>query len=161
MSAPDALVVEGLRKTFDVRDARGRRARLTAVDGVDLRVPARACVALVGASGCGKSTLARCALRLEAPDDGRIAIDGVSWFVGPGYGDDAARRRMPRARALRRLRRRAQMVFQDSDQAFDPRQRVADILAAPLDLHGLARGTARRPRLEALLRDVALDPAAL
>ncbi|MFL6196900.1 MAG: ABC transporter ATP-binding protein [Thermoanaerobaculia bacterium] len=143
MSAPPPaplLAIEGLRKEFPAR-----RGVLRAVDGVDLTVARGECLALVGESGSGKTTLARCALRLIEPTAGRVAFDG----------EDLAGLR---GRALRRRRRRFQMVFQDSYGSLDPRQRVGSAVAEPLEIHSDLGRAARRARTAELLAMVGLAP---
>ena len=51
------------------------------------------------------------------------------------------------------------MVFQDPYLSLNPRRTVLDIVAEPLDVHGLAKGAARKARVEELLSSVGLDPA--
>tara|TARA_R110002020_G_scaffold22444_5_gene75843 strand:+ start:125 stop:1102 length:978 start_codon:yes stop_codon:yes gene_type:complete len=113
-----------------------------AVKGVSLSVAPGETLAIVGESGCGKSTLARMLVGLETPDEGDILFRGTP---------------IKRDRALRR---QVQMVFQDPYMSLNPRRTVLDIVAEPLDVHGLARGAARKARVEELLAAVGLDPAA-
>jgi putative ABC transport system ATP-binding protein len=75
-AAPDALVVEGLRKTFDATD--DEQVPVRALRGLDLAVAHGAFVAIMGPSGCGKSTLLNLVAGLETPTDGRITIEGES-----------------------------------------------------------------------------------
>jgi oligopeptide/dipeptide ABC transporter ATP-binding protein len=99
----------------------------------------------VGESGCGKSTTGRMLLRLTEPSAGEITFDGVD-LLGLGRAD------------LRRRRRELQIVFQDPYSSLSPRNRVEDIIAEPLDVHGLcASREERRNRIIELLRLVGMD----
>jgi peptide/nickel transport system ATP-binding protein len=134
------LEVRDLRKHFAERGfTRRRRGAVRAVDGVSFSIAPGETLGLVGESGCGKSTLARTLLFLEAPTSGEIVFDGVALTEA-----DA-----------RRLRGRAQIVFQDPYASLPPRMRVAKILADPLSIHGAGRAEIRE-RVPQLLRDVGL-----
>ena len=127
--------------------------RLRAVDGVTLAVRGgRDCFGIVGESGCGKSTLGRCLLRLTDPTAGRVLFEG----------QDITR---TGERALRRLRPRMQMVFQDSYASLNPRRRVGDLIAEPLRVHRGPDGRRGPPeirdRLAELAQLVGLPHAAL
>jgi peptide/nickel transport system ATP-binding protein/oligopeptide transport system ATP-binding protein len=137
------VAAEDLRVHYPVRGRRGAVVR--AVDGVDLSVAPGETLGLVGESGCGKSTLAMALLRLIEPTGGRIRFDGYDvTHVGRA--------------ALRGMRRRAAVVFQDAAGALDPRHRVGTSIAEPLAIHRLHPG-ARAERVAALLDAVGLDPA--
>ncbi len=131
------LRVEDLRVHFPVRAGLGSlggpRRMVRAVDGVSFEVYPGEILALVGESGCGKTTIARTVSRLERPTTGRVVY----------RGQDLAR---VRGAALRRLRQKIQLVFQDPYEALDPRQTVYQIVAEPLLIHGLARGEGERRR---------------
>jgi peptide/nickel transport system ATP-binding protein len=144
------LDVQGLVKHFELPRENFLEPHrvLRAVDGVDLQVFPGETVGLVGESGCGKSTLARLVMRLEEPTAGRIVFDGQDI----SHASQAA---------IRPLRRRMQMIFQDPYASLNPRMTVGEILAGPLRLHGLARGAAEaRARVGELLGLVGLPPEA-
>ena len=133
-------------KSLTVRNLRKRFAATEAVRGVDLDLLPGETLALVGESGSGKSTIARLVLQLIAPDAGSIELDGQS-LVGLRGG------------ALRAMRRRLQMIFQDPYGSLDPTLSVRQILAEPFRVH-----FRRRPgqaELERLLGDVGLSVALL
>jgi len=126
-----------------------RKAVVRAVDGVDLDIFPGETVGLVGESGCGKSTLGRTILRLLEPTGGTIVFEGVDIT------------REPEA-ALRPVRRRMQMIFQDPYASLNPRMTIGATLAEPLEIFGLARaGAERRERVSALLERVGLRPDAI
>lgn len=135
------LALRGIAKTF----RRGGRD-VVALDDVSLDLARGETLALVGPSGSGKSTLARVVMRLVEPGSGSLQFDGIDLLAARGE-------------ALRRLRPRFQMVFQDPLAAFNPRATVAGALDDPLRIHAIA-GAAERPRVIAgLLERVGLDPA--
>ena len=116
-----------------------------AVSGVSFAVARGETLGLVGESGCGKSTLARAILQLTRATAGRVVFDGVDLTrIG--------------AAALRRLRRRLQIIFQDPIASLNPRRRVGDILAEPLLIAGVSKAAMRARRIEQTLHAVGLDP---
>jgi peptide/nickel transport system ATP-binding protein len=127
---------------------RYRRAGQTiaALNGVSFEVRRAETLALVGPSGSGKSTVAKLLLRLAEPDAGSILFEGADLL-------------QLRGAALRAVRPRLQMVFQDPLAAFNPRATVGRVLDDPLRVHSLA-GRAERPLvISALLERVGLDAA--
>jgi ABC-type oligopeptide transport system ATPase subunit len=136
------LVIDALTKEFPgARKGFGPRgAPLRALDGVSLEVRRGESFGLVGESGSGKTTLTRCVLRLETPTSGRIVFEGI----------DLARLAAP---AMRRLRARLQIVFQDPYASLDPRMSVRDIICEPMWIHRAALGLARAT-LEARAREL-------
>ncbi len=123
----------------------GRGGRLQAVVDVDLTLTAGECHGLVGESGCGKSSLGRALLRLTDLHAGRIEFEGQDIT----HLSD---------RALRPIRRRMQMIFQDPQASLNPRFTVAQAVAEPLAIHGLEPDrAARTQRVLELLADVGLD----
>jgi ABC-type oligopeptide transport system ATPase subunit len=125
---------------------RGARHRtVAAVDAVNIDIARGMTTALVGESGSGKSTLGRCILRLIEPDEGTVLFDGINV-------NDA------NPMALRRLRRRMQVVFQDPYSSLNPRMTVLQMLREVLAFHGVGTsGHERTERILALLRNVGLD----
>ena len=109
-----------------------------ALDRVSLEIFPGETLALVGSSGSGKSTLARALLRLHPVDGGKIYFEGEDWLT-------------PKGSALRKLRARMQMVFQDPLSAFNPRASVYELLRDPLRIHRLSRNVSE------LLQQVGLD----
>ncbi len=146
-SQPSPLLqVEGLSKYFPV--SRGVLFRrevgvARAVDGVTFTIPSGTSFGLVGESGCGKSTIGRMMVRLLTPTGGRVLFEGQD--IAAIQGGD-----------LHAMRRHVQMIFQDPFGSLDPRMRVGDIIAEPMDNHGLYRGPARQKRVDELLGVVGL-----
>ncbi|MFC2253770.1 ABC transporter ATP-binding protein [Labrys portucalensis] len=135
----DALLeIEALCSS--VRGPAGRHAIL---DGVDLAIAPGEIVGLAGGSGAGKTSLARAILRLNPVDSGSIRFEGreITYLAG---------------KALRHIRPRLQMVFQDPLAAFNPRARVERVIGDPLRIwHSLSR-TQERQRILALMERVGL-----
>jgi peptide/nickel transport system ATP-binding protein/oligopeptide transport system ATP-binding protein len=140
------LDVEHVSRTFGSRRRWFRRAPpVRAVDDVSFRLAAGETLALVGESGCGKTTTARLIMRLIEPSAGRILFEGVDLAsLAPA--------------ALRQARRQFQIVFQDPFASLSPRERVLDVVAEPLQAHGVCRTRAElRERVGGLLERVGLD----
>ena len=141
---PDPIArITDLRVGFDIRGGILQRVtqRLHAVAGVSFAINKGETLALVGESGCGKSTIARAMVGL-VPHQGQIEIGGQT-LTNPS-----------RATQLD-VSRKVQMVFQDPMAALDPRQKVADLLAEPLIIHGMPTS---RSHSAALLEKVGLLP---
>jgi oligopeptide/dipeptide ABC transporter ATP-binding protein len=116
-----------------------------AVDGVSFDVGRGETLALVGESGCGKSSVGRTVLRLQEPTGGQASFEGIDVF-----GLDRV--------ALRRLRRRMQIIFQDPYGSLNPRMTVGAAIAEGIEIHRLATGPEVGRRVAALLEEVGLDP---
>ncbi len=151
-SADSLVEVKGLTKKFVAGGTlldklMGRSARVvTAVDGVDLRIQRGEVLALVGESGCGKSTLSRCLLRLIEPTAGEVRFDGVNIVELD-------------QEALRRLRPKMQIIFQDPFASLNPRLTVGQALGEVLAVHQVCPKEEIPARVDELLRMVGLPVA--
>jgi oligopeptide transport system ATP-binding protein len=133
------LQVEDLRVHFP-----GQGAAVKAVDGVSFSVGRGRTLGLVGESGCGKSTTGYAVLQLIRPTAGRVVYAGSDLCKLEGS-------------ELRRMRRKLQIIFQDAHASLNPRMPIGDLIGEALDIHGLARGPARTPRIRKLLDLVGLS----
>jgi oligopeptide transport system ATP-binding protein len=151
VSADELLRVRNLSLSFPARGGGGwwwkKRSMLRAVDDVSFSIGRGETLGMVGESGCGKSTTARALLRLHKATRGTILFQNVSL-------DTLS------ARRLREIRRNIQMVFQDPFSSLNPRMKVADIIAEPIDIHNLKKGRDRSQRIAELLQTVGLDATA-
>ncbi len=146
MPTAPLLEVENLAKHYEARTGLilgSAVGVVRAVDGIAFTLHPGETLALVGESGCGKSTTARLVLRLIDPTAGSIRFEGADITALTGA-------------ALRKLRRRMQIVFQDPFASLNPRMRVGEILEEPLIVHGIGDRAARRDRVQELLRLVGL-----
>lgn len=124
---------------------RRRVGTVRAVDGVSLSMAPRETLGLVGESGSGKTTLGRTILRIYRPTEGSILFEGADISELDGA-------------ALRRVRRRMQMIFQDPYSSLHPRMTVERIIAEPLEIHRIGTPRERRERVGELLSRVGLKP---
>ena len=140
------LEVRDVYKHFSLSEGLFSRGQTVhAVDGVDLQIGRRESVGLVGESGCGKTTLGRLIVRLERPTRGKILYEGEDIW---GTGDSVATR----------LPTHMQMIFQDFSTSLNPRKRVRDTLRVPLLINKMADRQTVDGKVEALLREVGLEP---
>ena len=140
----ELLRAQHVTKYFPLKSGRGK---VHAVDDVSFSLRQGETLGVVGESGCGKSTLARVLLRLIEPTSGKILLRGVDLSeLDP--------------RSLRAKRKEMQIVFQDAYASLDSRQKIGNIIAEPLVVHGIGNRTTRRERVAELLKMVGLEPEA-
>lgn len=141
------LSVDNLEVHFPIRAGVLQRqvGAVKAVDGVSFSLGRGETLSLVGESGCGKSTTGLALMGLVKPTGGKVNFDGQEI-----RGFDRA--------ALKSYRRRMQIVFQDPFSSLNPRQRVKDIIRAPLDIHKVGTKAERTDRVAELMQRVGLRP---
>ena len=128
MSEPQALVLEGIRKSFGDHEV---------LKGIDLELAQHEVVCLIGASGSGKSTLLRCVNLLEPVDEGRVVLGGDE-ITAPGVNLD-------------RVRRRVGIVFQ-AYNLFPHMTVLRNVTLGPTKALGTPRAQAEAEALELLGR---------
>jgi len=134
------LAIDDLTVEYDV----GGKT-LSAVAGVSLTVGKGETLGLVGESGCGKSTLGRAVLQLRRPTGGKVTFDGTELTALGGE-------------AMRLMRRRLQLIFQDPIASLNPRRCIGDIIAEPLVIAGMTDKAERLRRVREVMVAVGLDP---
>ncbi|MBK1663451.1 microcin ABC transporter ATP-binding protein [Rhodospirillum rubrum] len=147
-NAPEILACDDLKVWFPIRKGVIRRTvgHIKAVDGISFSLKAGETLGVVGESGSGKTTLGMGLLRLVS-SQGAIVFSGTRL---DGLSNTA----------MRPLRRRLQIVFQDPYGSLSPRLSVGEIIGEGLAVHGLGGDRAgRRALVTQALREVGLDPA--
>ena len=145
------LEADGLMVDYPIRRGivgalrRTPRRTVRAVDGASLAVGKGELLALVGESGCGKTTIARAVLRMTEPAAGTVRFGGQDITHLPSG-------------ALRPLRRRMQLIYQDPYESLDPRFRVRATIEEPLVIHGVGDRAERRHRSREALERAGLTP---
>jgi peptide/nickel transport system ATP-binding protein len=153
LAADAEFIAEGTKPLLSVRDLKvhfpirkGIFLRVVghvkAVDGVSFNVYRGQTLGLVGESGCGKTTAGRAILRLIEPDEGEVLYNGVNV-------------RSLGSSAMRQMRRKMQIIFQDPYGSMNPRMTIESTLMEPMVIHGLGKNARdRRDRAVALLEEV-------
>lgn len=140
------LEIRRLSKRFPIgRRLFSRSVYLQAVSEISFSLGENEALGLVGESGCGKSTVCKLILRLIEPDAGEIIF----------RGEDLIQTEPER---MRLFRRQMQIIFQDPYSSLNPRQRVKEIVGAPLAVHGISKGRDKVNRVAEILQKVGLRP---
>lgn len=143
--SPVLLSVKNLKKYFPIGGGLIKKASsyVHAVDDVSLEIREKQTLGLVGESGCGKTTMGRLALNLLPRTEGEILFNGEDIYkLNPSR--------------KKKFREQAQLIFQDSFSSFDSRNTIEKIIAEPLKVHGIAKGSELTDRVEELLKTVGL-----
>ena len=131
------VTVTDLKKHFPIMKGLFRKqvGAVKAVDGVSFDIYAGETLGLVGESGSGKSTTGRVILQLDDATEGSVTFEGKELTT---LKDEA----------VRALRPRMQMIFQDPHASLNPRMTVGSIIAEPLKEHNASKGNERQERVE-------------
>ena len=140
------IKVQKLKKYFPIKGGilNQTTAEVQAVDAINFNVSRGETLGIVGESGCGKSTTARLLMQLIEQDDGEIIFDGYAVGKRNGIG-------------TREMRKRMQMVFQDSYSSLNPRLPVESSIAFGPIVHGLKKRVAQKKARDLLIK-VGLNP---
>lgn len=149
MTQETLVKIKNLRKEFPIKkDFFGKVIKsVKAVNDISFDVKKGECLALVGESGCGKSTLARLILKLIKADEGEVFFHGKNKICNI---------LQVKPKELREMRTNMQMIFQNPFSSLDPRYKIFDIIAEPLEVHNWSKDKIKT-RVNELLDLVDLD----
>jgi len=118
------IEIKDLKKRFKIEHVfTEEKETVKAVDGVSFALEKGKVLALVGESGSGKTTIARCICGLETPDSGEILFEGRLLDLKNAE-----------------TRRKIQYIFQDTFSSLNPRMRIKDAIAEPINFHFRLKG---------------------
>jgi peptide/nickel transport system ATP-binding protein len=143
LRAPDAALLRVENLVVEYPSARG--SKVHAVTDISFDVLPGETLGLVGESGCGKSTTGKAIIQMPRPTSGRVLFDGTDLASLAGE-------------TLRKARPRLQMIFQDPISSLNPRRRVGEIVAEPLNIWNDGTPEERSRRVVEVLESVGLDP---
>ena len=141
MSARPILSVDDVTVEYQ-----SRGTRFAAVSGISFELQEGETLGLVGESGCGKSTIGRAILQLPKPTRGRVNFQSTELT------------RLSESE-MRPVRRKLQVIFQDPVSSLNPRRKVKDIVAEPLNIAGAGTRAERREKVADMLYAVGMNPA--
>ena len=144
------LTVNHLLKNFEITRGFPKSTTYTirAVDNVSFVINKKEAFGLAGESGCGKSTVGRCILRLIEPTSGQVLLNGED-ILGI------------RKKALRSVRKKMQIIFQDPYSSLNPRRTIGQTLSEPMKVHNLYPGNDTRNVVKDFLEKVGLSANAI
>ncbi len=146
------LSVRGLTKSFTTRKSSGfgkdQNVAVRALDGVSFDIRRGECLGLVGESGCGKTTVSKVLMRAVTPDEGSVVFNGPDGPIDVLAAEGSA---------LRDLRTKMQMVFQDPVSSLSPRMTIQQVLSEPLEIHGRGNARSRVDTVVSLMEAIGLD----
>ena len=142
----EILKVEHLKKYFTKKEMfSSKSTTVKATDDVSFNLKKGEVLVLAGESGSGKSTIAKLILKSIQPDSGKIIFEDQEI-------DNEKKN-------LAKIRMNCQMIHQDPYDSINPRMRIADIIAEPLEIHKIGNMQDRIKRVIEVLREVKLEPA--
>ena len=133
------IEVKNLKKYFETP-----RGQLHAVDDVTFSIEEGTTLGVVGESGCGKSTLGRTLIHLLESTDGKIFYRGQDITT-------------VKARELKQLRHKMQIIFQDPNSSLDPRKTIESTIREPMKLSKLYSKSEINERVDELMELVGVD----
>lgn len=142
----EILKVEHLKKYFTKKGLFGSKSTtVRATDDVSFSLKQGEVFVLAGESGSGKSTIAKLILRSIEPDSGKI------FFEDQEIDNEQ--------KNLEKIRMNCQMIHQDPYDSINPRMKIRDIVAEPLEIHNVGSKEERFRRVIEVLQEVKLEPA--